>query len=291
MRLSPRDALSGPDDDCCRVCGRRGDLSFEHIPPASAGNEPNAWMYGFEDWLDSDEDGRWSARGRLLQKGSGVQSLCRRCNTTAGARYVPELADWTARAGRGLANGVPTIAEADATVMPYFVTTTFERVRPARFLKQVATMMLALTPPGFAPRNPDLCAFAQDPEWVGLPEEYQFYLALFCGPHARFNGGMGIVVREEADGFGSHVVLELAYPPFAYILSLDGPLQVELGISSITSFADLGIDQRADVELTMRIGFGHTPFPLDYRSRAMLERHRALDFEQRSSVFVPHRFN
>ena len=72
-------------------------------------------------------------------------------------------------------------------------------------------------------------------------------------------------------GIENLFVLELAYPPFAYVLSIDEPSPA-MDVGNITNLATLGIDQKAEVEVTMRTGFGHTMYPLDYRSRAMLER-------------------
>ena len=175
----------------------------------------------------------------------------------------------------GLADSQPPLAELDRRLEPAYATAKFERVRPARFLKQVATMLLALTPGTFLQHNVDLGAFAQDPEWVGLSDRYQFYLALYCGPSARYNGGASRLRLNSEGTFGdADFVLELAYPPFSYVLSLDEPVPA-LETGNITGFADLGIDQTADVEVQLRIGFGHTIFPLDYRSQAMLETDRA----------------
>ncbi len=41
--------------------------------------------------------------------------------------------------------------------------------------------------------------------------------------------------------------------------------------SSITSCADVGYDQTADLEMDLLVGFSHTPYPA-YRTRAMVDR-------------------
>src|SRR4051812_15029322 len=91
----------------------------------------------------------------------------------------------------GLGNCEPSPRALDATHGAAHTLATFENARPARFLKQVVTMLLAITPGSFAARELDLAAFAQDPDWVGLPPNYQIYLSLYAGPFARFNGGTG----------------------------------------------------------------------------------------------------
>ena len=42
----------------------------------------------------------------------------------------------------------------------------------------------------------------------------------------------------------------------------------------ITGCVDVGYYQRADIELDLLIGFGHTPYPADYRTSATIERDR-----------------
>jgi hypothetical protein len=230
-------------------------------------------MLGIEDWLRADNTGE-AERGLILQRGAGAYTLCAHCNNQAGRLYVPELTSWTEMANFGLANCSPSIEEFDESLKPGYGMAHFRQVRPARFLKQITTMLLALADPEFPPLHLDLQAFAQDPGWVGLPPRYQFYLAHYCGPMARFNGGAAVLRQGEDGSWGTTFALELAHPPFAYVLSVDEDSPaIETG--NITSFADLGIDQTADVKIQMRFGFGHVPFPLDYRTKAMVDRDRA----------------
>ena len=272
MRTRRDRAADDPDDARCRICGRLVPLSFEHVPPRAAGNADAAWMYGLESWLNR-EGGKPAGRAEIQQGGAGAYSLCRVCNEHAGARYVPDFLQWTAFGMHVLRNLVPSLPELDQTAQPAHVTVTFEQLRPARFLKQVVTMLLAITPGGFPPVHPDLVAFAQDPERIGLPSPYQLYLSLFGGPMARYNGGTARIREDGQGGFVNDFVIELAHPPFAYVLSFDEKLPA-VPTGCISNFADLTIHQRADVELPLLVGFGHTALPLDYRSKAELELER-----------------
>lgn len=42
-------------------------------------------------------------------------------------------------------------------------------------------------------------------------------------------------------------------------------------LGDISHFANYDYEQKEDVELNLRIGFGHTFFPADYRSMAAIE--------------------
>jgi hypothetical protein len=105
-----------------------------------------------------------------------------------------------------------------------------------------------------------------DKERVGLTSRYRFYLCLYAGPNAR---STGVAARVRLDPPRHDVIVEVAYPPFGYVMTIDSePDAIES--SDITAFADVGYFQRADLQLDLLIGFGHTPLPADYRTSAMI---------------------
>jgi hypothetical protein len=271
MRLD--DQRTNPDERRCRICGMEVDLTFEHLPPKSAFNARRAELFGMEDWLNRSLDtGRPEGRGKIQQRGSGATTLCAICNNNTGAWYVPDFAKWC-RTGAGIIARGTSSEELNADPSETWMNVKLFEVRPARFLKQIVTMLLSIAPAGFVFNdNLDLAEYVQDPERVGLPERYQLYLALYRGPYARFAGVTG---RLNVETGQSEVFLELAYPPFAYVLSLTGEAPGCASMSNITGFADLRIDQRCTAELDLLNGFGHTALPGDYRTMAAVEADRA----------------
>jgi hypothetical protein len=270
MRIDPRGDPDSKTDGACRICGALGDLTFEHVPPKSVGNRDRIEMLGLDAWLEREADR--SERGRIIQRGSGAWSLCAECNNRAGNLYVPELRKWTGSANTVLAGLDPGPADLDAKLEPAYAHMKMKGLFPGRFTKQMVTMLLALTPGEFGPIHPELRNYALDPDATGLPERYRLYLALLVGPTARFNGGTG-VWREKQ---GTLYALELGYPPYAYILTVDEEFPA-LATGNITSFAEAGIDSECEIEMQLQIGFSHTPLPLDLRSKAALDRDRELN--------------
>jgi hypothetical protein len=255
-------------------------MTFEHVPPRSANNAARAEMLGLDAWLKRDEEGVPGARGKILQRGSGVYSLCKDCNNRAGELYVPELAKWT-RIGNQAFIGDGIARTADEELEPTWTKLTIMDVRPARLLKQIATMMLAISPASLVRELPELAAYARDSDVVGFPANLNVYLAFYGGPWARFVGGAsrlsGIPEDGEppTDAIENHFVVELAYPPFAYVLSIDEDTPA-VQTTNITNFADRRISERAErAEVHLLNGFGHTALPLDYRSKARLLADRA----------------
>jgi 5-methylcytosine-specific restriction endonuclease McrA len=71
-------------DGTCHICGNIGPLTFEHLPPESAGNDgPVRVLQG----LEIEAAGHDPRLGRKHQKGAGASTLCGSCNNKTGAWY------------------------------------------------------------------------------------------------------------------------------------------------------------------------------------------------------------
>jgi hypothetical protein len=242
----------------CRVCGIDAGLGFGEGKPTSAFKGNPAKLFGFDAWL---------LRGAGAP---GPYTLCDDCSAAAAKWYLPEFRSW-ARMAESLIKRGRAPEELEADVHPSWTTAVFEDVRPARFMKQVVTMLLAITPPGFVTsRHIDLGEYARDPRRTGLPPRYQLYLSLFHGPYARFVGYSAQLNPETGQ---TEELIELAYPPFSCVLSLTGDAPIET--TNITGFTELRANDVCVVDLDLLNGFGHTPYPADLRTLAAVERERA----------------
>jgi hypothetical protein len=257
--------VTNPADKGCRICGKVTNLSYEHVPPKAVGNDGRVEMLGFDAWLSRDDPGGENVRGTISQRGSGAYSLCRECNTRAGELYVPEFTRWHNVGAEVLTER--DLAVLDSRMDNIWVDLEMEGVRPGRFMKQVVTMLLAIAPGGFAASNPELAEYARDPEKLGLPSKYKLYMALYAGPLARFDGG-AMRIKAGPNGVGPGVmILELAYPPFAYVLAIDEP-EPSVETCDVTNLTDLAIDAETETRMTLLLGFGHTMYPADFRTKA-----------------------
>jgi hypothetical protein len=259
--------------EICHLCRREyAKLSFEHTPPRSAFNEKRLTVHGIDGWLRFGETGEWG-RGRIEQRGAGGQVLCEDCNNKTGAWYVNELRV-AANAGATLLRQTP-LDEFDELLEHRWAQVTFKQSEigphPLRFIKQIVTMLLATSPVELSLAHPELGDFVLDKERSGLPDRFRFYLSLFAGPIAR---STGVAQRLRLEPPRMDTLVEVAFPPYAYVMTIDSePEAVES--ADITSFVDLTYNNKADIDLDLLVGFGHTMYPADYRTKAMLERDRA----------------
>jgi hypothetical protein len=132
-------------------------------------------------------------------------------------------------------------------------------------------MMLATSQESLSLEHPELGDFVLDRGRTGLSDRYRFYLSLFAGPRAR-STGVSRAVDFERDR--DDTLVEVAWPPYAYVMTIDSEPEA-IDTVDITGCVDVRYDQRADMQLSLLIGFGHTPYPADYRTTAMIERDRA----------------
>ena len=252
-------------DNICHICGNRRPLTFEHLPPKGAFNSNPIRKMTIDDWIK--QGGGIDLVGSVLQqRGAGGKTLCKQCNSDTGSWYVPELIHWC-QAGMSMLSKLSSDEDADMDPNPRIAHVIFKDVHPLRFLKQFATMILSTNGPAFGEINSDLSSFVLDKRRTGISDRYVFCIALYRGPGARFidlGGRIDVKTGEK------EVISEIAYPPFSYVLRInDKPGTPFLG--DVSYFANYDYEQKDDVELKLQIGFGHTLFPTDYRSKAAIK--------------------
>jgi hypothetical protein len=249
----------------CHLCLCEGPLSFEHVPPRAAFNSSRVDIRGAEHWL-ARSTGGLALRKTIQQGGQGLHVFCSDCNNKTGSWYASELIGWVHGAVAAM-SALPPIAEMNRELEPHVARLRINQVRPLAFVKQIITMVLAVNDVGFAERHPALREFVLDRDKRGVPDDVQVYLSLFCGPILRRSGIQGKLVIETGERF---VLSEIAHPPFAYLASFSEP-SPSLEAGNITGFAEVAYTSRADVEIDLLVGFGHTIYPSDYRTKAQVD--------------------
>ncbi len=251
----------------CHICGQKCLLSEEHVPHQKAFNQERTISYGMTDWLERSRTGTFQRKGPIKQGGVKRYTLCDDCNNKTGHWYGDEYVKWS-RAGVGILQQHffdPDSLNKDPE--PKWARLIFKQVYPLRFLKAITTLLFSVNSPEFQLSHPELAAFVLDKDRLSLPDRYKFYLSLFLGPISRY---VGVAWRLDVNSGQMAYLTEFSHPPFSCLLTLDTPQFVQrCGV--ISGFADLRYNQRADIEIDVLVGFGHTPYPGDYRSQAAID--------------------
>jgi hypothetical protein len=156
----------------CRICGQFGPLSQEHVIPEAAGNDQPVWVRNFRSVVKG-----W-VRGEYLQAGLVRSSLCPRCNSQTGSKYVPAFARWTIQA----AEYHGRVRAGNHVLLPFTVDS-------LAVSKQIAVMTLAMSG-AESIRLPHFMAlrrFVMSRWWHEPMRDFRFFAYLHFGP-ATFEG-------------------------------------------------------------------------------------------------------
>jgi hypothetical protein len=251
--------------ECC-ICGSNGKLTFDHVPPRAAFNDRRV----FEAEIDDLLAGKWIpgealASGRYIQSGAGRHSLCAKCNNDTGTRYGAAYVDFARLAMILLhrSNGTMKLA------YPY-------GIFPLRVLKQIVVMFFSTCGPSPRKAHPDLVGFVLNRSQRYFPQNVQIWAYLHDPVESISTRQSGVTGMMKPDG--EYVFSEIAFPPFALIMSFNAePVRQEL--CNLTHFHLGGIDTW-DVEyLKMLVLPVVSFFPGDFRTateiqQSMTENHK-----------------
>ena len=242
----------------CRICGKEGPLTFEHVPPQSAYNKERAVEFRLEDKLY-----KTAVKGRTRQGGIGAHTLCEQCNNDTGSWYGAEYVQW-AKFGFDIIHTWQKKGKTEGIV-------TLKSVYPLRFLKQVVTCFFSVVgEPGgtlFASKNPGLVQFVLDRYEQELPD-YRFFLDFYplaSGQNTtlrRYPLAAKLTVLTDGKGnirpLETHVLSEYTHPPLALSMTKDKTL---FGATDITDFKNFTYETCCDIELPLRIVKSTSPYP------------------------------
>jgi hypothetical protein len=232
----------------CWLCGARGPLTSEHIPPRSAFNDrpvvvqhvsPAAVAAGYVAWEDGNQ--QWEGHSR--------DSLCSKCNHRGGRTLVPSYRDF-----------VRQIAERVSTRIP-LQTIHIESVRnPQLIFRQVLMQFVSSNGASFVDANPWIKPFLLTRQPCSIPDDVYVYLFATQMRGMRTSGISGHVLIEEGR---YRVVSEFTHWPLGTVLSFTD-LQ-DLPLLPINSWGKIPFNSKGTIDLTLSVNPIASALPIDFR--------------------------
>ena len=208
----------------CALCGKKTELTFEHIPPRSAFNSSPAKPVTLETILKSER--HYPRQKQLLpytnqQKGLGLFSLCKSCNENTGS--------WYGDAYYHFAKNSMEVISSD--IDDGFNCVEFYNMYPLRIIKQIISMFCSVN---VNTKLDDLREFVLNKESIGIDKNrYKICMYFTKSTTCRHSGMTGLL-----DIKTSNVTLlsEIVYRPLGLLLYLnaDDSIKTE-GIDRIIS--------------------------------------------------------
>lgn len=240
----------------CHLCGAHGALSFEHVPPRAAFNDRPIVEAGIDQLLRDDDDPKRldNIRGRPSQRGAGAFTLCAKCNNDTGAWYGPAYVDW---AFQGL-----WLAE-HAQVAPSLVFTF--HVFPLRVMKEIICMFFSANGAGFRERHPELVRFVLNKETIHIDPSVRIWTYFNSSARSRQTGIIGAMSL--GAGTRPAVFSEISFPPWGYVMTLDGAEPPDERLVDVSHFARFSYNDWKHIDLRIPVLPVYSWLPGDYRSR------------------------
>jgi hypothetical protein len=236
----------------CHICGSSGPLSFEHVPPRSAFNDKPIVRLAGRDNLGKNLDSIHPARGPVSQRGVGAYTLCRRCNNDTGAWYGLAYVDWAYQ-------GVKLMQHAKDAPSLYHIFHIF----PLRVIKQIFCMFFSVNSPIFAKGHQELVRFVLNKRQTHADPSFRIFAYFNAAPMSRKSSFSATV---NVFSGVSHIFSEVTFPPFGYILTVDGT-SLDDCLADISFFSRYSYNEWTDVALRLPVIELYRGFPGDLRSR------------------------
>lgn len=244
----------------CHICGRRGKLTAEHVPPRKAFNDSKIYRCNVSKFLGRSQL-PWDTDGvkmRQSQRGMVFEVLCETCNNNTGSWYGPAYIDFACQGYRALNNSAHQGQKE--------IEVTFSSVYPLRIIKQILSMFCSINSEEFIAKHPYLRKLILNKNERGLnPDKYTVFMFIPYASIARYAGVTG-VLHFRGDSVEKSVFSEMIVPPYGFVLRLRGDEFKDL--CDITFFANqFEYNDERDIRLTIPIKDVHTYFPGDFRTK------------------------
>lgn len=249
----------------CHICGNVGQLSYEHVPPASAFNNTKTRIFKATEILGRDKL-PWDIEGIKAieqQRGRGGYTLCVSCNSFTGHEYAKEYVHMVQLATDG--NHSRYIHDGVG------VEIALDEVYPLRFAKQVLAMFASTNGSGFFDAQPELRKLVLDKEAKGIDESkfalYMYYVLEGLGRNT------GIAAWGDLAQGTSFCASEMTAPPFGFVLELNPQRDKHgmWGVEITSMFNDFSYGDKTSIVLLMPKFEQNTPLPCDFRTKEEIE--------------------
>ncbi|MGM9958249.1 MAG: hypothetical protein ACI32B_03260 [Erysipelotrichaceae bacterium] len=245
----------------CMICGKEGELTFEHIPPKKAYNNTPTKTYGFDEFntLICDENRLpWDYSGLTYnnsQRGSGKFSLCEKCNNITGRYYGAEYSRIANDTISNFLMNESKVKEAKVLSVTY-------SMYPLRFIKQIISMFCSVTQ-GLVECFPEIKELLLNKEYVIANPKFKVFMFFMKNQRDIIFGPICIGNSE-----GNTIMLSsMDIYPFGFIFDYDGKYDNKKHLFDITRMLSFPYDKKAETEITAPIVERQMPFPLDFRTR------------------------
>lgn len=247
----------------CHLCGKEGQLTFEHLPPEKANNNREAHAItgdALVKHIGGIKD-PWDFKGvryKNLQSGMGAFTLCAKCNNNTGAWYANDYINFSNSIGYALNNDIDKENAQSIYVK-------LREMYPLRIIKQIICMFISTMNLDFLDKNPDLREFVKNKELRNFNAKKYRISMYFLKQHRNGWSGLNVLLYKDLK---TKTVAYMDLYPVGYILEIDPTEERYDYVLDITNFAtDFSYDSKVILETASNILERNTLWVGDFRTK------------------------
>lgn len=255
----------------CALCGKKKELTFEHLPPKNAFNfTPTKPIRGEVLIHASSNTNRvpWDLSGLKYenqQRGFGSFSLCQSCNNLTGTWYGDSYVDFAKKIHVLLSVDIPRDAQQVEFLAP--------AIYPQRIIKQVISVFCSLNKDFYDdPRIISLRGFVLNKDAVSLDKsKYKVCMYLTRSELMKYCGLSTHLNINDMQNITHKCISEYCAYPLGFLIYFDPDKSTSFLGTDITAFSDYRFNDSTDFQITTPIVEINSWLPEDTRSKAEIE--------------------
>ncbi|TCC91926.1 hypothetical protein EZ428_09260 [Pedobacter frigiditerrae] len=218
----------------CFLCGKVGNLTFEHIPPQCAFNNKSIYIQGHDHLID--EKNYLFGKKSLSNRGFGKHCLCASCNNSTGNWYAKDFCAFTQQGLKIL----------EQTTDPHLSSGSYT-IKPLNVIKQILLMFVCTDSTGTLNNHKGVKDYLLDKNSTVFPEKINIHIYSNACSTKRM---IGYSYASDMRIGGIYKWSEINFKPFGYFLTHDSPPPNEFMVD-ITDFSKKPYDYLCAVNLTI----------------------------------------
>lgn len=254
----------------CKLCGKQGALTYEHVPPRGAFNSSSKKMISGDTLLEHIESDRkpWdipNVWGKIYQQGTGGYYLCRKCNENTGAWYVPAYLDF-------IYGMYSAIKRADSDGEAPYIQIKASSIQPLPIFKEIMVMFCDINHNFFEDDNLRTFLLNKDNIDGFDKNKYRVFCYVAKGDLCRINGLSVLILSSRDKGVLAVPISEISFPPLGFALYINMPDGYEPKGCEITQMSGFHYNDITESEMVLPVLENNIIFSGDYRTKAEINK-------------------
>lgn len=171
----------------CRICGKDGNLSLEHIIPKAAGGGRKIRLYNTTELLESKNE----AYGEIRQSGIAARTICKDCNSRLGRWFDKDFSLFYTVLNLGIDSEVNKLitnseiknrCELDGKSIKFRM----EKMHLFYIAKRILAIFCSIDFPGLSEQIPEIRKALLQKDYVPNTSDFAIFLCLHCGDSDSF---------------------------------------------------------------------------------------------------------